>query len=202
MAQDSARTGPGGGRSAKRARTRLVLLRTTVDLIDELGVAGVRLGEVARRAGVSRAAIYANFEDRDALLLAAAGPAALGLEEALTAGAPLKVQLGRIAEAFAAHFAPEGAQRTPAAAYQLHAMQDSRSRSRLAACYGETFARIAARLSKEHAGFAERSLAMSAQALTMRLLWQSLMVQVRLSRPDILASFQAIAELVINMSLE
>ena len=51
---------------------REALLRAAVDLIADNGLAKLSLRECARRAGVSHAAPYRHFEDKDALLLAIA----------------------------------------------------------------------------------------------------------------------------------
>lgn len=170
----------------KRARTRRVLLATTLQVLAEGGVASASVERIARRAGVSRAAIYDNFADRDALLLAAAGPAAVGLEAVLADGAPLKAQLRRLAETLVDHFTAPG---SPVAAYQLHAVQSPESRARLAAAYWQVFERIAARL----AGEDWQDLALAARALTLRLLWQAVMADGRASREAAVSAFEALA---------
>lgn len=51
---------------------RAALLDAAVELIDEVGLAKLSLRECARRAGVSHAAPYRHFADKNALLLAIA----------------------------------------------------------------------------------------------------------------------------------
>jgi AcrR family transcriptional regulator len=51
---------------------RVALMSATRALLDEGGVAAVSLREAARRAGVSPAACYRHFKDKDALLTALA----------------------------------------------------------------------------------------------------------------------------------
>lgn len=53
------------------ADTRRALLDATIDLLAERGVRGLRVSEVARRAGVSTGAIYSQFESKTALVMAA-----------------------------------------------------------------------------------------------------------------------------------
>src|SRR5947207_2956113 len=67
---------------------RAALLRAAGLLLEDEGVAGVLLREVARRAGVSHNAPYRHFAERDALLaaLAAEGYERLGKELQSKAG--------------------------------------------------------------------------------------------------------------------
>ena len=58
--------------SPKRERTRAALIRATLELIDERGLAGVTLDEVAERAGVTKGAIYSNYRSKAGLLWEAA----------------------------------------------------------------------------------------------------------------------------------
>ena len=51
--------------------TRAAILNATRDMISERGESGVRVAEVAARAGVTTGAIYGHFESREGLLVAA-----------------------------------------------------------------------------------------------------------------------------------
>jgi AcrR family transcriptional regulator len=57
--------------SDRRARTRQKLLDATLEVIGEAGLHGVSLDAVARRVGVTKGAIYDNFESKDAMIVAA-----------------------------------------------------------------------------------------------------------------------------------
>jgi AcrR family transcriptional regulator len=59
--------------SPKRRRTRGALVEATLAIIDDSGFAAVTLTEVARRAGVTKGAIYSNFRGKGDLLWEAAG---------------------------------------------------------------------------------------------------------------------------------
>jgi len=59
-------------RSYHHGDLRRVLVDATLAMVDETGPRGFSLREVARRAGVSHAAPYRHFADRDALLAAVA----------------------------------------------------------------------------------------------------------------------------------
>jgi AcrR family transcriptional regulator len=57
--------------SEKRARTRRKLLEATLAVIGEGGLHGLSLDAVAKRVGVTKGAIYDNFESKDAMIVAA-----------------------------------------------------------------------------------------------------------------------------------
>lgn len=60
--------GPGGRRGYHHGNLREALIEAALDLIRETGPAGFTFAEAARAAGVSPAAPYRHFRDRDALL--------------------------------------------------------------------------------------------------------------------------------------
>ncbi|MDR6952158.1 AcrR family transcriptional regulator [Ancylobacter sp. 3268] len=62
----------GETRSYHHGNLREALVQATLDLIAEKGIAGVTFAEAARRAGVSAAAPYRHFRDRDELIAAVA----------------------------------------------------------------------------------------------------------------------------------
>jgi len=61
--------GPRGARSARKERTRRLLLQAAMELVAEKGFANVSVMEIAERAGVTTGAIYSNFRSKEALLL-------------------------------------------------------------------------------------------------------------------------------------
>lgn len=64
---------------------RSALLASALDVVREQGVAGLSLGEVARRVGVSSAAPYRHFANRSVLVSAAAAVAGRDLHATLLA---------------------------------------------------------------------------------------------------------------------
>lgn len=60
--------GPGGRRGYHHGNLREALIRAALDLIAEKGASGFTFADAARAAGVSSAAPYRHFRDRDALL--------------------------------------------------------------------------------------------------------------------------------------
>ena len=75
----------GETRSYHHGNLREALMQATLDLIAEKGIAGVTFAEAARRAGVSAAAPYRHFRDRDELLAAVASSGYDRFAEALKA---------------------------------------------------------------------------------------------------------------------
>lgn len=90
---DSGRSGgPRGRRGYHHGHLREALIKAALDLISEKGPAGFTFAEAARAAGVSPAAPYRHFRDRDALMadVARQGFAAFAdaLENAWDSGKP------------------------------------------------------------------------------------------------------------------
>ena len=81
------RPGP-GKRQAAVDRTRTLVLEAARDLVASPEGAGLSLGAVARRAGVSRLTIYNQFGSREGLLRAVAGEAHRRTPEPVPAPAP------------------------------------------------------------------------------------------------------------------
>jgi AcrR family transcriptional regulator len=72
-------------RAYHHGNLRAALIKATLRAIAEDGPDGFTLRDVARRAGVSPAAPYRHFQDKDELLAAVAGECAERLGEAITA---------------------------------------------------------------------------------------------------------------------
>ena len=64
---------------------RQALVAAALDVLPDVGAAGLSLRDIARRAGVSPAAPYHHFPDKDALVAAVAGECAQLLLDALDA---------------------------------------------------------------------------------------------------------------------
>lgn len=77
--------GPGGRRGYHHGNLREALVKAALDLILEKGSAGFSFAEAARAAGVSPAAPYRHFRDRDALVAEVAREGFAAFAEALFA---------------------------------------------------------------------------------------------------------------------
>ena len=77
--------GPGGRRGYHHGNLREALVKAALDLISQKGLAGFTFAEAARAAGVSPAAPYRHFRDRDALVADVAARGFEAFAAALTA---------------------------------------------------------------------------------------------------------------------
>ncbi len=71
------------GRGYHHGNLREALIEAALDLIGDKGVAGFTFAEAARKAGVSPAAPYRHFKDRDALLADVATKGYIAFDKAL-----------------------------------------------------------------------------------------------------------------------
>jgi AcrR family transcriptional regulator len=70
-------------REEKRAEVRSDLIDAAAELFAERGYWGVSLDEIAERAGLTKGAVYSNFESKDDLLLAVAASQSINLDPAI-----------------------------------------------------------------------------------------------------------------------
>jgi AcrR family transcriptional regulator len=82
---------------------RSALVRAAMELLDESGAAALSLRAVARRAGVSPAAPYRHYQDREALVSAVAAVGYRDLAERLGAAHPSPSTLEQLAAVAAAY---------------------------------------------------------------------------------------------------
>ncbi|GAA1172913.1 TetR/AcrR family transcriptional regulator [Pseudonocardia alaniniphila] len=74
---------PAAGRRYHHGELRAALIAASFELLSEVGMAGFSVAQLARRLGVSTAAPYRHFRDRDELLAAVATEAAGELTTAM-----------------------------------------------------------------------------------------------------------------------
>jgi AcrR family transcriptional regulator len=102
------------GKRRARGELRAALVTESFRLLSETGLAGFSVAELARRLGVSSAAPYRHFRDREELLIAVATQAAGELTDAMRAAADAAGvdPIGRLAAtagAYVRHVAARGA---------------------------------------------------------------------------------------------
>jgi AcrR family transcriptional regulator len=118
-------------RGGKRSRTRAALIAAAAAVIGEKGYDRTTLEEVARRAGMSRGAIYGNFTDKEELFLAVVERLWQPIVPPIEEGATLRRQLQLLGKAVAA----AAKQRLPhagaACAFQLYAVTHREMRERM-----------------------------------------------------------------------
>jgi AcrR family transcriptional regulator len=118
-------------KGSKRQRTRELLIQAAAESILEKGYDRTTLEEVARRAGMTRGAIYGNFQSREDLLLAVAQKHWDPMTPNLKAGAPLKDQMRLLAEALVAEIPSRQKSAVAAASFQVYALTHDELKSHL-----------------------------------------------------------------------
>jgi AcrR family transcriptional regulator len=129
----------------KRERTRERLLQTAVEVIREKGFYKTTLEEVARRAGMTRGAIYGNFKNKDELFLAVVDTRWRPIIP-IRHGATLKEHMRLVGEAVVAAIPARRAQALGALSFQIYALTHEEMRSRIAEMNAALYRRGAERL--------------------------------------------------------
>lgn len=183
-------------RGDKRTRTRRTLIEATLAVIAEHGFAAASLEAIARRAGMTRGAIYSNFADRDELLMAAIASQGMSVDRDFSQPAPLEEQLRQFAENLLGQFPAAAGGGGLVIEYQIYAMSQPRLRAKLASAYEGMFANIAADFAAQHQdrlAISAHALALAVQALTMGLVWQFMLTPGEVRRDEVIAAFEALA---------
>src|SRR3569623_955858 len=128
-----------GGDGTKRERTRAALIEAAIALIGERGYEATSLEAVARRAGMSRGAIYGNFANREALFLAVAEALWRPLEPPFVPGVSLCEEMRILGRTVAAAVAARRSAAVGALSFQLYALTHETLRARLVERNRETY---------------------------------------------------------------
>jgi AcrR family transcriptional regulator len=149
-------------RGVKRERTRRALIDCAAALVAERGFEGTSLEEVARRAGMTRGAIYGNFESREELFLAVAETQWEPLAPPPKPGATLSEQLETLAEMVIAALPDRRRKAVGAASFVTYALRNESLREKVLAANKGAYEAGAARILSE---IPERELPMPAESL-------------------------------------
>lgn len=123
----------------KRERTRAKLIEVASQLVKENGYERTTLDEVARRAGMTRGAIYGNFKNRDDLILAVVETRWRPIVPPFIPGAPFKQQMRILGEAVVAAIPERRTSAIGALSFQLYALRHEEMRARLVAVNEEIY---------------------------------------------------------------
>lgn len=123
----------------KRERTRAKLIEVAAQVIGEKGYERLTLEEVARRAGMTRGAIYGNFKNREELILAVVSTRWQPIAPAWRPGASLKEQLRLLGEAVVASVPARRAQAVGAFSFQQYALTHEELRRQLVEVNAEIY---------------------------------------------------------------
>ena len=133
----------GAPKGNKRALTRAKLIETAAKLVREKGLEQTTLEDVARRAGMTRGAIYGNFKDRDELFLAVAEARWRPIVPKFKSGASYADQMRILAEAVIAAIPYRRKAAVGAASYQLYALTHEKMRARFVQLNAEVYRQAA-----------------------------------------------------------
>jgi AcrR family transcriptional regulator len=132
----------------KRDRTTAKLIEAAAQVISERGFERTSLEEVAKRAGMTRGAIYGNFKSREDLLLAVAETQWQPIAPPLKPGGTLKEQMRILGEAVVAAVPDRQAKSVGAASFVVYALTHEELRVKLTQANAEIYRWAAEELSK------------------------------------------------------
>ncbi|HXD34320.1 MAG TPA: helix-turn-helix domain-containing protein [Pyrinomonadaceae bacterium] len=115
----------------KRERTRAKLIEAATQIIKEKGYERTTLEEVARRAAMTRGAIYGNFRNREDLFLAVVETRWKPIVPAFEPGASLKKQMRILGQAVVDAIPERQSGAIGALSFQLYALKHEAMRLRL-----------------------------------------------------------------------
>jgi AcrR family transcriptional regulator len=122
--------------SARRERTRQRLIDAAAAVTAEKGIEAATLDEIAARVGLTKGAIYDNFESKEDLILAViTARAAMPRRPDVRPGQPLRVQMREFGRSVAAFLPTAEAQANASAQLDLYALAHEGMRRRLAGFY-------------------------------------------------------------------
>lgn len=128
----------------KRSRTRARLVEAAAGLIGEAGFEATSLEAVARRAGMTRGAIYGNFRDRDELFMAVVESRWRPIAPEFAPATAYPERMRQLGEAFIEALPARRAAAIGAASFSLYALTHEDMRRRLVEANAEAYRQAAA----------------------------------------------------------
>jgi AcrR family transcriptional regulator len=181
----------------KRERTRARLVDAAAAVIGEKGWDRTSLEEVARRAGMTRGAIYGNFANREELFLAVVQTRWKPVAPQFTPGTTFRRHLHAIGKAVAAAGPERRGQALGALSFILYALTHEHMRAQVVQLNTAIYKRMAERLTK---AFPRRELPMAPErlipalhALSDGLTFLRFLMPELITEKVIIAAFDAMA---------
>jgi AcrR family transcriptional regulator len=181
----------------KRQRTRARLVDAAAAVIGEKGWDRTSLDEVAKRAGMTRGAIYGNFANREELFLAVVQARWKPVAPHHIPGTTFRQHMHALGKAVAAAGPARRAHALGALSFMLYALTHEDLRARLVQLNAETYKRMAEGLTKI---FPRRDLPMTPErlipilhALSDGLTLLSALMPELVTEKVIVAAFDAVA---------
>jgi AcrR family transcriptional regulator len=181
----------------KRERTRAQLVDAAAAVIGEKGWDKTSLEEVARRAGMTRGAIYGNFASREELFLAVVQTRWKPAAPPYTPGATFRQHMHAIGKAVAASGPERRAQALGALSFMLYALTHEDMRTRVEKLNAEIYKRAADGLKKifpqEELPMAPEHLVPALHALSDGLTFLRFLMPELITEQVIIGAFDALA---------
>ncbi|THD81092.1 MAG: TetR/AcrR family transcriptional regulator [Phenylobacterium sp.] len=188
---------PAPALSTKRDRTKAALVEAFWSLVDEQGFAAASLEAVARRAGMSRGAIYSNFASRAELLLAAASARGLNINRDFSRPGTLAQQLAWFAEGLVAALPSAPGTQLWHAELLLHIATDPALKAHVAEGFAGLFEVMAGQLEAQHGGqlaLPAHSLALAIQSMAMGFVYQAILSPQAVPPSAVFEAYAALAQ--------
>lgn len=172
-------------------------MEAAVAVAEEKGLVAASLDEIAARAGMTRGAIYSNFEGKADLVMAVAETYGLRLTPAYVPGAPLRAQLAALADAVVAVLPMAEARSRLSAELQAYAAIDPDLRRRFGELHRAMFAQWSRTLMEaygEELAMPPLDLVVTLQALATGLAHQHQMTPELVTPQVVRRAFAAFAD--------
>jgi AcrR family transcriptional regulator len=188
---------PAGAALGKKARSRAKLIAAAAAAIAERGFQNTSLEDIAARAGMTKGAIYSNFESKEELFLAVVREQNVRLDPKIVPNMSARDLMRALEEACMATLPEARARSAFSAEFLLYTLTHEEMRKRLARAYENAF--------DTQAAFLERSIPARdlrvpremlpeiIQCFVLGVLYQSLLTPNRITREVISAFFGALA---------
>ena len=178
----------------KKERTRARLLELAEAVILEKGFQDASLAEIASRAGMTKGAIYSNFESRDDLIMAVVMRKNFNLNPVITPGMTRKEIVERTADAVMDLLERASGQGAFAAAFHLFAITHEPMRRRVAELQQQILSPVSAAelTGREEGRIPARLIPIVMQSLVVGLLYQSFLTPEFVTREAVTAAVDAI----------
>jgi AcrR family transcriptional regulator len=182
--------------NSKKARTQAKLIEAAYEEVVENGFAAASLDAIARRAGMTKGAIYSNYRDKAQLLLAVRDAKEPRIRLRFEAGATLARQMELLAASVIEDLPRSAAAVRFVTDYHRYAAADDAFHDALASQYARMFERGASFFAAyaDELVVSPREFAVMLQTLIIGIMQQSILTPVEISPQVIRNAFRALGE--------
>jgi AcrR family transcriptional regulator len=182
--------------SGKKARTQALLIEAAFAEVVESGFAAASLDAIARRAGMTKGAIYSNYRDKAELLMAVRDAKQPRIRLRFETGASLDRQMELLAQSVIEDLPKSAAALRFVTDYHRYAAADDDFHAALAAQYDRMFDRGAAFFAAyaDEMTLDPRAFAVMMQTLIMGLMQQSILTPDEIGPQTIRSAFRVLGE--------